>query len=307
MTLNELRDTGINVLRRVPWATHLSLFYATRADLVDTLVPFYKAGLAAGEFCVWLWSDQPLRRAVEAGLRKSVRRFDRHLANGDFAFIDGRPWLRADHFDAEGLIRQWAELAESPGAQAHDGFRGAGDHTWLRNEDWHEFSDFEARLHRYVANRRIVFLCTYPLKRLRADDILDSVRIHHLAIARRRGMWDLLESPTLKATKEQIQRRNAELEKAVAERTRQLARSEAYLAEGQRLAHTGSFAIDIATGEYTYASPEYLRIFGYDADAPPPARDDLMKRVHPDDRGRVDEFLAALVEAGRDMALDFRI
>src|SRR6202008_3233360 len=47
-----------------------------------------------------------------------------------------------------------------------------------------------------------------------------------------------------------------ELEVKVAERTAELRRSEAYLADAQRLTHTGSFAFDIATGTLTHSSAE---------------------------------------------------
>ena len=64
-----------------------------------------------------------------------------------------------------------------------------------------------------------------------------------------------------------------------------LRRSEAYLAEAQRLSHTGSFGWDVASGQ-VYWSPETFRIFGYD----PAAHGSIelvMQRVHPEDRSAV--------------------
>src|SRR5437660_8220491 len=46
-----------------------------------------------------------------------------------------------------------------------------------------------------------------------------------------------------------------------------LRRSEAYLAESQRLTHVGSSAFDIATGTIVYLSQEHFRIFGFDPEA----------------------------------------
>jgi signal transduction histidine kinase len=225
MKADDLRDTGISVLGRMPWATHVSLFYETRGDLLDTLVPYFKAGLKGRELCVWLWSEPALKRVVETGLRAALPAFDEHVERGKIVFVDGRAWLRASRFDRAGLIRTWADLAERARTEGYAGLRAAGDHTWLGHQDWRDFSRFEETLHAFVANRRIIFVCTYPLRELRATDILDSARAHHLAIARRRGTWDVLERPSLKATKEQIQRRNQELEHTIAERTRQLAQA----------------------------------------------------------------------------------
>ena len=39
----ELRNTGISVVGDVPWGTHFCTFYETTQDLLDILVPFFKA------------------------------------------------------------------------------------------------------------------------------------------------------------------------------------------------------------------------------------------------------------------------
>jgi len=43
-----------------------------------------------------------------------------------------------------------------------------------------------------------------------------------------------------------------------------LRRSETYLAEGQRLSHAGSWALDVATGQFIHSSEEHHRLFGFD-------------------------------------------
>lgn len=61
----------------------------------------------------------------------------------------------------------------------------------------------------------------------------------------------------------------------------ELRRSEAFLAEGQRLTITGSFAWRVATGEITW-SDELYRMFEFDR-AKPVTLTDIGTRVHPDD------------------------
>jgi PAS domain S-box-containing protein len=61
-----------------------------------------------------------------------------------------------------------------------------------------------------------------------------------------------------------------------------LRRSEAYLAEAQRLSHTGSFGWVVSSGEL-YWSHETFRIFGYDPDAHITI-DRVVERTHPEDR-----------------------
>jgi PAS domain S-box-containing protein len=62
-----------------------------------------------------------------------------------------------------------------------------------------------------------------------------------------------------------------------------LRRSEAYLAEGQRLTQTGSWARNILTGD-VFWSREMYRMFGYDPTTPVTLEKIREERVHPEDR-----------------------
>ncbi len=64
--------------------------------------------------------------------------------------------------------------------------------------------------------------------------------------------------------------------------TQELRRREAYLAEAQRLSHTGSFGWKPDTGEIVWSDETY-RIFEYDH-AVKPTIDSVAQRVHPEDR-----------------------
>ena len=71
--------------------------------------------------------------------------------------------------------------------------------------------------------------------------------------------------------------------------TQELQRREAYLAEAQRLSHTGSFGWNLATGELVW-SDESFRILGYEPTVKP-TLDLITQRVHPDDRSLVEETI----------------
>ena len=58
-----------------------------------------------------------------------------------------------------------------------------------------------------------------------------------------------------------------------------LRRSEAYLAEAQRLTQTGSFALNAATGEPTHFSAEHYRLFGFDPDLGVPSLVEHLERL----------------------------
>ena len=85
----------------------------------------------------------------------------------------------------------------------------------------------------------------------------------------------------------------------------QLQRSEAYLAEAQRLSHTGSWAFN--AGEAIYWSEENFRIWGFNPQQGLPDRETVLRRIHPEDRDRVVEHIQKAVREKSDYAVEFRI
>ena len=69
-------------------------------------------------------------------------------------------------------------------------------------------------------------------------------------------------------------------------------RSELYLAEVQRLAHIGSWALNPAG--FDYWSPELFRMHGLDPDRKPPTNQEYLDRVHPQDRESVANLIKGL-------------
>src|SRR6266566_3164444 len=83
--------------------------------------------------------------------------------------------------------------------------------------------------------------------------------------------------------------------------------SEAYLAEAQRLSHTGSWAWAPATGEIRYWSEETYRVLGFDPEAGPPRFEEFFGRLCPEDQDRVRELLGKAIAEKADFETDYRI
>jgi C4-dicarboxylate-specific signal transduction histidine kinase len=218
-----LRKTGIGVVGDVPWGTHFLMFYETKEDLLDTLVPYFKAGLETGELCLWGVSEPLTEKQASNALRKAIPEFDRYLANGSIELFGGRRfYVSGDDLDLQRAIRTWAEKIDSALTQGYAGLRVSASTAWLERKDWKAFSDYEHEVNNSISRWRMTALCTYPLERSTAAEILDVTRTHQFAIARRNGGWEVVETSQLKQTKSEIQRLNDELERRVIERTQQL-------------------------------------------------------------------------------------
>jgi PAS domain S-box-containing protein len=85
-----------------------------------------------------------------------------------------------------------------------------------------------------------------------------------------------------------------------------LRRSEAYLAEGQRLSHTCSVICNVVTGE-VFWSQETYRIYGFDPMGPKPSSNTFFQIVHPEERRFVEQSFERIVRDRSDYVLDFRI
>ncbi|HEX9455692.1 MAG TPA: sigma 54-interacting transcriptional regulator [Candidatus Binatia bacterium] len=101
----------------------------------------------------------------------------------------------------------------------------------------------------------------------------------------------------------------SKLTRDITERKRaeeELRRSEAYLAEGQKLSHTGSWAWNISTGEIFW-SQEHFHIFGLDPEKSTPSYEMFFEMLHPEDRQSVRVSLDRAVRERNDFENEYRI
>jgi PAS domain S-box-containing protein len=87
--------------------------------------------------------------------------------------------------------------------------------------------------------------------------------------------------------------------------TQELRRREAYLAEAQRLSHTGSFGWRPETGEIVWSDETY-RIFEHDP-AEKPTISMLLQRTHPQDRALVQQVIERASKTGTDFEHEYRL
>src|SRR6185436_3165272 len=235
----EMRKTGLDVVGEMPWGTHFCLFYETKDDVLDTLVSYCKAGLESEEFCLWVVSEPVTVEEVEHALSQAVPELARYVADHSIEIVSAREWyLQGGTFDLKRVMAGWHDYLARALARGYAGVRVTGDTAWLEKKDWRDFCEYEEALNESVANQRLAVLCTYPLAACGAAEILDVVRTHQFATARRHGSWDVIETAGVKLAKAEIKRLNEELEQRVVERTSELMAASEALRESQAtLAH----------------------------------------------------------------------
>ena len=166
-TNQNIRNSGIDIIGDVPWGTHFCQFYQTKADLMDILVPYFKAGLENNEFCMWVTS-QPLgvEEAKEA-LRGAVPDLDIYVEKGQIEIIPYTDcYIKEDIFDAERVLNGWVEKLNQALVNGYDGLRLTGNISWLEKRDWNYFVNYEEEIDRIIGNYQMIALCTYFLDSL---------------------------------------------------------------------------------------------------------------------------------------------
>src|SRR5258706_3189575 len=143
--------------------------------------------------------------------------------------------------------------------------------------------------------------CARPDFPSEIDQMLLSVAANHAATAFQNARL----RNALDANVAELRQARNELETKVAERTADLQRSEAYLAEAQKLSHCGSFAWNVSR-KGLYWSEETYRIFEFDQ-AIEPTLESILQRTHPEDRALVKEASNRAKQGGRHLHFEHRL
>src|SRR6266545_2197899 len=174
LTATGLTPTGISVIGDVRWETHFCCFYETKQDLLDTLVPYFKAGLENKEFCLWVVSQPLTVEEAKRALGQAVSDLDRHLAARSLEIYGYDEWyLYNGQCDPKRVLQGWGEKLNQALAKGYAGMRASGDTAWIEKNHWSVFHQCEKELDALIADHRRIILCTYPLATSLGNQIFD--------------------------------------------------------------------------------------------------------------------------------------
>ncbi len=191
----DLIETGIDIIGKAPWGTHFCLFYDSKQDLIDMLVPYFKTGLENNEFCIWVTSEPLGVKAAKTALKKEVKALDMYIRNGQIEFFEYDQWYKIDGIiDANKVLRSWSEKEKLALENGFDGLRLTGNTFWLEKDDWQVFKDYELAVDSVINYHKMLACCTYHPDRWGAYEVLDVISDHEFAIVKREDNWERVES-----------------------------------------------------------------------------------------------------------------
>ena len=192
----EKRNSGIALIGDVPWGTHFCQFYQTKKDLLDMLVPYFKAGLENNEFCMWVTSEPLNVEDAKKAMKKAVPGFDEYVKNGQIEIIPYDQWYtKGGKFKEERVLNGWVSRLNRALKKGFDGLRLTGNTFWIEKKDWDAFTDYEATVNSVLGNYKMLAICTYSLKKCGVVEIMDVVKNHEFALAMNHGEWQIVSNP----------------------------------------------------------------------------------------------------------------
>jgi hypothetical protein len=162
-----LVKTGIDIIGDVPWGTHFCQFYQTKQDLLDILVPYFKAGLENNEFCMWITAEPLNEEEATEAMLKAVPDFAQYAARGQIEILPHTNWYLQDGvFDGQRVLDGWVDKLNQALARGYAGLRLTGNTFWLERNGWEDFTEYETEVNS-VIDAGFVYLFVRQMWRLR--------------------------------------------------------------------------------------------------------------------------------------------
>jgi len=243
-----LRKTGIDIIGNIPWGTHFCQFYQTREDLIDILVPYFKAGLGNNEFCMWVTSEPLKVEDAKRSLRKAEKNLDGYIEKGQMEILDYSQWYtKTGKFDADRVLKGWSEKEKQAIEKGFDGLRFTGNTFWLEKRDWKSFADYEAVVNNVIMEYRMLAICSYSLDKCQVYEVIDVVNNHQFALIKKQDKWVSLESSERKRSEEEL---------------KQLKHQHELILQS---AGEGILGLDLE-GKHIFVNPASSRMLGYEVE-----------------------------------------
>lgn len=189
------RKSAIDVINRLSWGAHVCLFYQSKSDLIEILIPYFKQGLENNELCIWATSEPLEAEEAGAALKKAVKNLDYSIKKGQMEILNARTlYAQSGKLEADRVLKFWTQKEKEALEKGFNGLRVSGNPFCLEREKRRNFVDYEAEVNNVIENYRMMALCCYSLDKCGAFEVIDLVSNHQFALIKRDNKWELIEN-----------------------------------------------------------------------------------------------------------------
>jgi excisionase family DNA binding protein len=193
--LLEKDRAGGNIVSDICWGTHVCQLYHTKQDLIDVLVPYFKAGLENNELCMWITSEPLKVHEATAALSEAVEDLDNYIKKDHIKILDQRDWYtRAGKFDAGAVLQSWLKKESLALGKGFNGLRVCAHTFDLHRLEWHNLISYESVADSIIRRHKIIAICAYSLDQCAVPELVDIVSNHRFILLRREAKWELIDN-----------------------------------------------------------------------------------------------------------------
>ncbi len=118
----KLRKTGVDILGDTLWGMYICHFYQTQKDLLDILLPYFKAGLENNELCMWITSQPLEAEDAKLALEKEVKNVDGYIKEKQLMILDYSQWyIKSGKLELNKVLLGWVEKEQEALEKGFDG------------------------------------------------------------------------------------------------------------------------------------------------------------------------------------------
>ncbi|MFA4992111.1 MAG: MEDS domain-containing protein [Candidatus Omnitrophota bacterium] len=189
-----------------PLHKHTCLFYNSKEELLDILVPYFKAGLESDEFCLWIVSEPLNPEEAKSALKKTVNDPDSYIKKGQLEIGGFKDYyFKSGVFTSAGMLEYWNKKKKEVLDQGFKSIRISGDGSWaLADEYWLNLRLYEEEINKTMEDFQGMSICTYCVSKLQLNQILDLGAFHQSSLCRRMGRWDSIPSSNFCQAKDKL-------------------------------------------------------------------------------------------------------
>jgi PAS domain S-box-containing protein len=238
-----MQTTIPEIIKNISWGTHICIFYKTKDDLINTLIPYFKIGLENNEFCMWITSHPLHKDEAEQILQRKIKDFDTYINTGQIEILDYSQWYtKSGRFNADTILKGWIEKEQQALQRGFRGLRLSGNTFWLKENEWQKFTEYEETVNNVIDKYKITAICTYSLDKCSINEIIDVTKNHQISFIHKDQKWKIIKTDNYTEIKE-----------------KELLQDEisANVTEGIVLIRASDSII-------IYTNPQFEKMFGYD-------------------------------------------
>ncbi len=169
-----------DLLHDVSPGKHFYQFYKSPDDLLKVLIPYWKAGIQKGDFCLWMTPSFLTVSEAKAALGEAVSNLDLLMAKGYFEIVSHAAWYGdGETFDGDLVLAKFRSRFEKARKQGFRVMRVAGDASGFQFHVWPSLRDYEMKCQVSIEQASFIALCSFPLHELKLQQTKDILETHH--------------------------------------------------------------------------------------------------------------------------------